>query len=77
MAVLYPTQVPWLMLMSTSGNLDHDLPIPQNVSIVANAGSHYNNMIRVNSSCQIGEVASTLRQFVEFVVSKQIDSSLI
>ena len=64
----------------SSGNLDHDLPIPdeyRNVSIVANAGSHRNDMIRVNSSCQIGEVASTLGQFVEFVVSKQIDNSLI
>lgn len=59
----------------SSGRLDQTLPIPddyQGSLDSVKAGRNKTDMIPVNSQCSVGEVVSSLGQYIDFAVSKAV-----
>ncbi len=56
----------------SSGQLDHNLPIPdeyQDSEVVVKARKSRSDMISVSFDCPVAEVVSSLGQYMDFVVS--------
>lgn len=52
--------------MYSSGQLDNSLALPEEYSASCQAGKQRHDLIRVSSSAEVGEVVSSLGQFIEF-----------